>query len=89
MAIEAKEKVKIVNEYGKNKKDTGSIEVQVALMTKRIDYLNKHLKEHSHDFHSRRGLLLIVGKRRKALNYLKKNNPEKYQEVISKLGLRK
>lgn len=89
MAIEAKEKVKIINEYGKHKKDTGSTEVQVALLTKRINSLNKHLKDHIHDFHSRRGLLLLVGKRREALNYLKKNNPEKYQEVISKLGLRK
>lgn len=69
--------------------DTGSAEVQVALLTSRILYLTEHMKEHKHDFHSRRGLLKLVGQRRRLLDYLKKKNVERYRELIAELGLRK
>lgn len=69
--------------------DTGSPEVQVALLTSRIIYLTEHMKAHKHDFHSRRGLLKLVGQRRSLLDYLKKKNVERYRELIAELGLRK
>ena len=89
MALSKEEKAKIVKEFGKNDKDTGSIEVQIAILTKEINDLTAHLKEHIHDYHSKRGLLMKVGQRRGKLNYLMKNDVTKYREVINKLGLRK
>ena len=89
MALSKEEKAKIVKEFGKNDKDTGSIEVQIAILTKEINDLTAHLKEHVHDYHSKRGLLMKVGQRRSKLNYLMKNDVTKYREVIDKLGLRK
>lgn len=82
-------KVDLVKKYQSHKDDTGSTEVQVAILTKKISDLTKHLKEHKKDFDSRRGLLLMVGKRRRLLNYLKKIELEKYTKLISDLGLRK
>ncbi|MBR1414120.1 MAG: 30S ribosomal protein S15 [Bacilli bacterium] len=79
----------IIKEFGENETDSGSSSVQIALLTKRINILTDHLKEHIHDFHSKRGLLMMVGKRRKLLNYLKNNDVVKYREVIKKLNLRK
>ena len=89
MALSKEEKAKIVKEFGKNDKDTGSIEVQIAIWTKEINDLTAHLKEHTHDYHSKRGLLMKVGQRRSKLNYLMKNDVTKYREIINKLGLRK
>ena len=89
MALSKEEKAKIVKEFGKNDKDTGSIEVQIAILTKEINDLTAHLKEHTHDYHSKRGLLMKVGQRRSKLNYLMKNDVTKYRDVINKLGLRK
>lgn len=89
MALSKEEKAKIVKEFGKNDKDTGSVEVQIAILTKEINDLTAHLKEHIHDYHSKRGLLMKVGQRRSKLNYLMKNDVTKYREVINKLGLRK
>ena len=89
MALTKEEKAKIVKEFGKNDKDTGSIEVQIAILTKEINDLTAHLKEHIHDYHSKRGLLMKVGQRRSKLNYLMKNDVTKYRDVINKLGLRK
>jgi len=89
MALSKEEKAKIVKEFGKNDKDTGSIEVQIAILTKEINDLTAHLKVHTHDYHSKRGLLMKVGQRRSKLNYLMKNDITKYREVIKKLGLRK
>ena len=89
MALAKEEKAKIVKEFGKDEKDTGSIEVQIAILTKEIQDLTSHLKTHIHDFHSKRGLLIKVGQRKSKLSYLAKNNVAKYREVVSKLGLRK
>lgn len=82
-------KKKVIAKYAKHEKDTGSAQVQVAILTKRIGELTEHLKEHKKDNHSRRGLLLMVGKRRKLLNYLKNSKPEVYEDVIKGLELRK
>lgn len=79
----------IIKEFGDNNKDSGSTSVQIALLTKRINVLTEHLKVHSHDYHSNRGLLIMVGKRKKLLSYLKDNDVVKYREVIKKLNLRK
>lgn len=79
----------IVAQYQTHDKDTGSAEVQVALMTHRINYLNEHLKTHPKDHHTRRGLLRLVGQRRRQLTYLSKQDLKRYQELIQKLGLRK
>jgi small subunit ribosomal protein S15 len=83
------EKQEIVREYGFSPDDTGSPEVQVALLTARINQLTEHLKEHKHDNHSRRGLLKMVGQRRRHLTYLSHQNPERYKEIIRRLGLRR
>jgi small subunit ribosomal protein S15 len=83
------DKATIVAKYGKNANDTGATEVQVALLTERINYLTGHLKEHKHDHHSRRGLLMLVGQRRRLLNYLMHTNLTGYRELIKQLGLRK
>ncbi len=83
------QKKKVIKTYAKHDKDTGSAQVQIAILTSRINELTGHLKEHKKDNHSRRGLLLMVGKRRKLLNYLKNSKPEVYEEVIKGLQLRK
>ncbi len=83
------EKAKIIKEFAKNDKDTGSTEVQIAILTKEIENLTEHLKEHKHDYHSNRGLLKKVGQRRNLLAYLAKNDIQSYRNVIKKLGLRK
>ena len=89
MALTAEEKQEIIKTYATHEGDTGSPEVQVALLTKRIADLTEHLKEHKHDHHSRRGLLMMVGKRRKMLDYLAKKDIERYRAIIAKLGIRK
>ena len=83
------EKQAIIAEYATHEGDTGSPEVQIAVLTKRINDLNEHLREHSHDHHSRRGLLKMVGKRRALLAYLKDTDIESYRNLIERLGLRK
>ena len=82
-------KQEIIATYRRDEKDTGSAEVQIAILTKEINELTEHLKEHIHDYHSRRGLLKKVGQRRNMLQYLAKKDVAKYREVIQKLGLRK
>ena len=82
-------KKEIINEYRRDEKDTGSSEVQIALLTERINELTEHLKVHKKDNHSRRGLLKMVGKRRNLLNYLAKKDENAYKELVKKLGLRK
>ena len=82
-------KQEIINKYKLHENDTGSPEVQIALLTERINHLNEHLKIHKKDHHSRRGLLKMVGQRRGLLNYLMKNDIERYRSIIERLGLRK
>jgi small subunit ribosomal protein S15 len=82
-------KKKIIAEYATTEGDTGSPEVQVALLSHRISHLTEHLKQHKHDHHSRRGLLLLVGQRRRLLNYLKKTDIERYRSLVERLGLRR
>ena len=89
MALTKDEKQKIIKEFARNEKDTGGTEVQIAILTKEINDLTEHLKVHTHDYHSKRGMLKKVGQRRSKLNYLMKNDVTKYREVINKLGLRK
>ena len=89
MSIDTATKKKIIAEYGTKEGDTGSPEVQVALLTHRITQLTEHLKEHKHDHHSRRGLLLLVGQRRRLLNYLKDKDINRYRSLIERLGLRR
>lgn len=89
MSITAAQKSQIVADYQRAKGDTGSPEVQVALMTARINYLTEHFKEHNKDHHSRRGLLRLVSRRRKLLDYLKSKNEDGYKELIKRLELRK
>ena len=83
------EKAKIIKEFAKSKNDCGSTEVQIAILTKEINDLTEHLKVHIHDFHSKRGLLMKVGRRRKLLDYLKKNDVVAYRNLIEKLNIRK
>jgi len=82
-------KQEIINTYKLHEKDTGSPEVQIALLTERINHLTEHLKEHKKDHHSRRGLLKMVGQRRGLLNYLEKNDIERYRQIITKLNIRR
>lgn len=82
-------KESIIAQYATGEGDTGSPEVQIALLTGRIAHLTEHLKEHKHDHHSRRGLLLLVGQRRRLLNYLQKTDIERYRSLIERLGLRR
>ncbi|GAB91924.1 30S ribosomal protein S15 [Gordonia rhizosphera] len=89
MALTAAEKKTILTEYGLHETDTGSPEAQVALLTKRITDLTEHLKQHKHDHHSRRGLLLLVGRRRRLLKYVAKVDIERYRSLIERLGLRR
>jgi len=88
MPLLKEEKASIINEFARHENDTGSVEVQIALLTKRINKLSQHLREHHKDHHSRRGLLMMVGQRRRLLNYLARENAEKYREVTKKLRLR-
>ncbi len=89
MSLSGEQKVQIVKDYGLNPNDTGSPEVQVALLTTRINELQDHFKSNKKDHHSRRGLLRMVNRRRKLLDYLKGKNQERYRELISRLGLRR
>jgi len=82
-------KTQVIENFKIHPKDTGSSVVQIALLTERINYLTEHFKAHKKDFHSRRGLLMMIGKRRRLLSYLQKTDPKKYQETINKLDLRK
>jgi small subunit ribosomal protein S15 len=89
MALEAEVKQQIIKEYATAEGDTGSPEVQVAMLSKRISGLTEHLRVHKHDHHSRRGLLLLVGRRRRLLNYLQKTDISRYRALIERLGLRR
>ena len=89
MAMSAAEKQEVIDEYKRGPADTGSPEVQVALLTARIQQLTGHFTEHKHDHHSRRGLVRMVNARRKLLDYLKGKDPERYRELIARLGLRR
>lgn len=89
MAMSKERKAEIIKEFQKDKKDVGSAEVQVALLTEEINNLTEHFKTHIHDYHSKRGLQMKVGKRKKLLNYLKENDVVSYRELIKKLNLRK
>ena len=89
MALTKEVKQEIIKKFAKNENDTGSAEVQIAILTKEIDELTEHLKVHTHDYHSRRGLLKKVGQRRNMLQYLAKKDIQSYREVVKKLGLRK
>ena len=89
MSLNAEVKKAIIEEYATHEGDTGSPEVQVAMLSRRIKDLTEHLKEHKHDHHSRRGLLLLVGQRRRLLGYLQDVDIERYRSLIGRLGLRK
>ena len=89
MSISAERKQALIKEYATNPKDTGSPEVQVAVLSERIKNLTDHLQTHEKDFHSRRGLLVMVGQRRRLLDYLNQKNTARYQELIQRLGLRR
>ncbi|MBO0873436.1 MAG: 30S ribosomal protein S15 [Pseudonocardia sp.] len=89
MALSAAQKKTILTDYGVHESDTGSPEAQVALLTTRIIGLTEHLKQHKHDHHSRRGLLLMVGRRRRLLQYLRKVDVSRYRSLIERLGLRR
>ncbi len=89
MPLASDVKKQLIAEYGANDADTGSAEVQVAMLSKRISDLTEHLKFHKHDHHSRRGLLLLVGQRRRLLNYLAKTDISRYRSIIERLGLRR
>ena len=89
MSIEKEMTVDLIKSYGSNEKDSGSADVQVAILTERIKNLTEHLKIHKKDFGSRRGLLSMVGQRRNLLQYIKKKNDDRYQGLIKKLGLRR
>ena len=86
---DAETKKHIISEYGLSEDDTGSPEVQVALLSHRIAHLTDHLKQHKHDHHTRRGLLLLVGRRRRLLNYMQKQDINRYRSIIERLGLRR
>ena len=89
MSIDAAKKKEIISDYATTDGDTGSPEVQVALLTHRIKNLTEHLKTHKHDHHTRRDLLLLVGQRRRLLNYLQKNDINRYRSLVERLGLRR
>ena len=89
MAISKERKAELIKQFGKNEKDCGSAEVQIAILTEEINNLTEHLKVHIHDFHSKRGLQMMVGKRRSLLDYLKKTDVVSYRKTIEALGLRK
>ncbi|MDC0073608.1 30S ribosomal protein S15 [Alphaproteobacteria bacterium] len=89
MSVKSGRKTEIIEEYATKAGDTGSPEVQVAILTERIINLTDHFKSHKKDAHSRRGLLMMVNRRRRMLDYLRKNNPKRYEDLIKRLGLRK
>ena len=89
MPLTKEEKQQVVTKFGASDKDTGSTEVQIALITKRINFLTEHFKQHKKDHNSRRGLLKLVGQRRKLLKYLKRADIEKYRKILDELSLRK
>ncbi len=89
MTLTKEEKLEIVKQHGASETDTGSAKVQIAMLTRRINQLTEHLREHKHDHHSRRGLLKLVGRRRRFLNYLQRNDLEGYRALIKELGLRR
>ncbi len=89
MSLANKSKKEIITEFANDKKDTGSAEVQCAIITKQIENLTQHLKQHKKDYSSRRGLMILVGKRRSLLDYLKSKSSDRYGSLIKKLGLRK
>ena len=89
MPLTKEEKLEHVGKFGKHERDTGSPEVQIAMLTQRISELTEHLRTHKHDHHSRRGLLKLVGRRRRFLNYLQRKNLEGYRALIKELGLRR
>jgi small subunit ribosomal protein S15 len=89
MSITAERKAEVINEYATGKDDTGSPEVQVAILTERISNLTEHLKEHKKDFHSERGLMIMVGQRRRLLDYLKRKDKSRYEALIKSLKLRR
>lgn len=89
MVLVKEKKAKIIDDFKVHSRDTGSAEVQIAILTERINTLGDHFKSHKKDFHSRRGLLLMVGRRRSLLNYLKDKDMKKYEEILGKLNLRK
>ncbi|MGH9161253.1 MAG: 30S ribosomal protein S15 [Vicinamibacteraceae bacterium] len=89
MALTKERKTDLITDFRTHATDTGSPEVQVAILSNRINYLTEHFKTHPKDHHSRRGLLMLVGQRRRLLDYLKKRNPERYAEIIQRLNLRK
>jgi small subunit ribosomal protein S15 len=89
MPLEKESKKTLIEQYKTHESDTGSPEVQIALLSERITYLTEHFKTHKKDHHSRRGLLMLVGQRRKLLEYLKGSNKERYEKIIERLGLRK
>jgi small subunit ribosomal protein S15 len=88
MSVTAERKAELVGKFGRSENDTGSAEVQVALLTERINELTEHLRTHTKDHHSRRGLLMLVGKRRRLLRYLERSDVERYRSLVSELGLR-
>ncbi|MGB2712179.1 MAG: 30S ribosomal protein S15 [Conexibacter sp.] len=87
--LTSERKQELVAKFGKDEQDTGSAEVQIAMLTERINDLTEHLRTHKKDHHSRRGLLMLVGRRRRFLNYLERNDLERYRGLIKELGLRK
>ena len=89
MAITKEKKAELVKQFGKNEKDSGATEVQIAILTEEINNLTEHLKNHIHDFHSKRGLQMMVGRRRSLLDYLKRTDVVSYRKTIEALGLRK
>lgn len=89
MVLDSEQKKAVIAQHGKHEGDTGSPEVQIALLTARIQDLTGHFKDHKKDFHSRQGLLKLVGRRRNLLNYLKKTDVQRYRAILEKLGLRK
>ena len=88
MTVSKERKAELTKEFGANEKDTGNSKVQVAILTERIKELTEHMKTHQKDFHTRRGLLMLVGRRRRLLGYIKKNDINEYRELIAKLGIR-
>jgi len=89
LTLVKEKKTEVIDNFRVHAKDTGSPSVQIALLSEKINYLTGHLKTHNKDFHSRRGLLMMIGKRRRLLSYLKKQDPQRYEETIKKLNLRK
>ncbi len=89
MSLDSATKKQIISEYGSSPEDTGSPEVQIAMLTRRISDLTEHLKSHKHDHHSRRGLLILVGQRRRLLQYLQRTDIARYRSIIERLGIRR